>query len=268
MSFTLCTLNANGIRAAAKKGFSDWLERKKPDLLCLQELRAHVDQVPPGLVSPAGYNTFWQPAVKKGYAGAALLARPRVDAFTPGSGLDWSDDEGRVVRADLGPLTVVSMYLPSGSSGEERQERKFEFMNHVLGYTKKLLAKRPFVAVCGDLNIAHTELDIHNPKGNAKNSGFLPEERTWFSKWLRQGWVDVFRSLHEDEPGLYSWWSNRGQARAKDRGWRIDYVLASPALAERATRAWIDREAGLSDHAPVWVEFEGEARPGEAVLLD
>lgn len=254
--FTLCTLNANGIRAADKKGFRTWLKKGEPDYLCLQELRAWREQVPDEVRSPAGYSTRWLEAEKRGYAGVALYSREAADTYTGGTGLGWSDAEARFLRGDFGELSIASLYLPSGSSGPERQARKFEFMEHFFKQARGLLrSKRPF-AVCGDMNVAHTEIDIHNPRGNAKNSGFLPEEREWFTKLLKQGWVDVFRKLHPDEPGLYSWWSNRGQARAKDRGWRLDYVLCSPALAERAEEAWIERKAGLSDHAPVWVRFE------------
>jgi exodeoxyribonuclease-3 len=267
VTFTLCTLNLNGVRAAEKRGFSRWLKRTAPDLLCLQEIRAWPDQVPAEIVAPAGYSTRWLCAEKKGYAGVGLYSKPAVDAYVVGSGLEWGDAEARVLRADVGDVSIVSLYIPSGSSSPERLALKYEFLDHIFAYTRKLLKSGRPVAICGDLNIAHTEIDIHNPKGNAKNSGFLPEERAWFTKLLRQGWVDVVRAQHPDEAGLYSWWSNRGQARAKDRGWRLDYVLASPALAERATRSWIEKKADLSDHAPVWVEFEGDAPIGSGLTL-
>lgn len=255
-TFSVCTLNLNGIRSADRKGFPAWLDRHRPDYLCLQELRAWPEQVDHELISPAGYNSRWVNAKKKGYSGVAVYSKPAVDKYVEGTGLEWGDEEGRVLRADFPDLTVVSAYIPSGSSSEERQGMKYEYMDHFLGYTRKLLQLKRPVIVCGDVNIAHTELDIHNPKGNAKNSGFLPEEREWMTKLLRQGWVDVLRSLHPHEPGLYSWWSNRGRAREKDLGWRIDYVLASPDLAARARHGWIDKKAGLSDHAPVIIEFE------------
>lgn len=256
MSRTLCTLNVNGLRAAAKRGFGDWLARKRPDVLCLQEVRARPEQVSDELRSPAGYSTRWLWAEKRGYSGVALYSREAADAYLPGCGIDWADREGRVLRGDFGDEVIVSTYVPSGSSSEERQALKFSFLDAFPRFTRKLLKLDRPVALCGDVNIAHTELDIHAPKRNEKNSGFLPEERAWLTKLLRQGWVDVLRAQHPDEPGLYSWWSNRGQARAKDLGWRIDYVLMNPAFAERVTRAWIDKEAGLSDHAPVWVEYE------------
>jgi exodeoxyribonuclease-3 len=259
MKRTLCTLNINGIRAASKHGFEEWLERKSPDTLCLQEVRAWPEQVPDELRSPAGYSTRWLCAQKKGYSGVALYSREPADAYHEGCGIEWADEEGRVLRGDFGCETIVSAYVPSGSSSEERQKRKFGFLNDFPAYTRALLELGRPVALCGDVNIAHTELDIHAPKRNEKNSGFLPEERSWFSELLAQGWIDVLRAQHPDEPGLYSWWSNRGKAREKDLGWRIDYVLMNPAFAERVTGAWIEKEAGLSDHAPVWVEYEDEA---------
>lgn len=254
-SFTLCTLNLNGIRAAEKRGFSRWLERRKPDVLCLQELRAHEDQVPDELRSPAGYSARWCVAERKGYAGVGLYSRHAPDAYSVGTGLEWGDGEGRALRADFRDHSVVSLYVPSGSSSEARQERKFEYMEHLLPWMKELLREGRAIAVCGDVNVAHTEIDIHDPKRNSKNSGFLPEEREWLTKVLELGWVDVLRALHPGERGLYSWWSARGRAREKDLGWRLDYVLASPPLAARALESWIEKEAGLSDHAPVWARF-------------
>jgi exodeoxyribonuclease-3 len=255
VSFVLGTLNANGIRSAERRGFSRWLRRSAPDFLCLQELRAASEQVAPELHSPAGWNARWQSAEKKGYAGVGLLSRRAADRYAAGTGLDWGDREGRFLRADFGPLAVCSVYVPSGTSSEERLRRKLAWMEHFAPFAAELLARQELVALCGDVNIAHAEIDIHDPRGNAKNSGFLPEERAWLTRLLAQGWVDVVRALHPGVPGLYSWWSNRGRAREKDLGWRLDYVLASPALAARARRAWIEKRAGLSDHAPVLVEF-------------
>lgn len=252
---TLASLNLNGMRAAERRGFTEWLARTGPDVLCLQELRARPEQVAPEVACPAGYNTRWLPAEKPGYSGVALYSRVAADRYVVGSGLDWGDREGRVLRGDFDDLSAVSLYVPSGSSSEERQSAKYRYMEHLLGFTAGLLREGRAIALCGDINIAHREIDIHNPRGNAKNSGFLPEERSWFDELLAQGWVDVLREQHPDARGLYSWWSNRGRAREKDLGWRIDYILASPALAPRVTRAWIEKDAGLSDHAPVWVEI-------------
>jgi exodeoxyribonuclease-3 len=254
-AFTLTTLNCNGLRSAERRGLLRWLLRERPDVLCLQEVRAWPDQVPPELRCPPGYNSRLVCSGKKGYAGVATYSRPAPDRQSAGSGLAWGDEEGRVLRSEFGDVVIVNVYAPSGSSSPDRQILKFEYMEHLARFGRALLAEGRPVALCGDLNIAHTELDIHDPKSNAKNSGFLPAERAWFSRFLEDGWVDVLRRLHPDEPGHYSWWSNRGAARAHDKGWRIDYVLANAALAARAEQAWIDKRAGLSDHAPVHVRF-------------
>ncbi|MBN1587302.1 MAG: exodeoxyribonuclease III [Candidatus Omnitrophica bacterium] len=256
MSFTLCTFNVNGIRSAGRKGFSEWLKKHQPNYLALQEMRALPDQAPPEVAAPRDYCARWVPAERKGYSGVATYTRTEPLRYWVGSGLDWGDREGRVLRADFPDFTFVNVYIPSGSASGERLALKYEYAEHFLGYTRSLLDEGRPVALCGDFNVAHEEIDIHDPKGNAKNSGFLPEEREWLSRLLAQGWVDTFRALHPGVPGLYSWWSNRGRAREKDLGWRIDYILTTPDLAERASKAWIDKQAGLSDHAPVWVEFE------------
>lgn len=250
------TLNANGLRSAGRRGFSDWLGRTRPDLLLLQEVRALPEQLDDELLSPPGYNARWVCAEKKGYSGVTTLSREADRSHAIGTGLDWADSQGRFLRSDFEQLTTLNLYLPSGSSSEEAQERKDGFMDHFLSLAARLLEEERPMVLCGDFNIAHTEIDIHNPKGNAKNSGFLPHEREWFGELLALGWRDVLRELHPETPGLYSWWSNRGQARANDKGWRLDYVLASPSLADRAAEAWIDKSAGLSDHAPVLVRFE------------
>ena len=250
---TICSLNLNGIRSAEKRGFSRWLKRTQPDHLCLQELRATVDDVDDVLRSPAGYNTHWHSAVKKGYSGVALYTRSSAERTHRRTNFELCADEGRVLRADFDDLSVTSLYVPSGSSSPERLAIKYRYLDQLAGFTQALLDEHRPMALCGDFNIAHTAIDIHDPKGNAKNSGFLPEEREWFSKLLAQGWVDILRVLHPGERGHWSWWSNRGRAREKDLGWRIDYVLVSPELAPRVREAWIEKKAGLSDHAPVWI---------------
>jgi exodeoxyribonuclease-3 len=254
---TICSLNVNGIRSAERRGFSAWLRKRKPDVLCLQEVRATVEDVEDSLHSPKGYTSRWVSSAKKGYAGVALLSRERPARHVEGTGFRHCSDEGRAIRADLEDLSVVSLYVPSGSSSEERLAIKLEFLEHMLPYSERLLAEKRPIALCGDFNVAHTPLDLARPKQNEKNSGFLPEERAWFGRLLEQGWIDVVRALHPGKPGLYSWWSQRGRAREKDIGWRLDYVLASPQLAPRVTRAWIEKKAGLSDHAPVWVMVDG-----------
>lgn len=254
MTWTLTTLNVNGLRAATRKGFQGWLRQAAPDVLCLQELRVAAADMDDDHRAPDGWRSVQADAQKKGYSGVAVWSArpPRHSAI--GGGLGWADEEGRIARMDLDVGTVISVYLPSGSSGEARQAMKEEFMAWFLDWSRALLATGRPVALCGDLNIAHQEIDIHNPKANAKNSGFLPHERAWFSDLLALGWVDVFRAVN---PGRqeYSWWSNRGQARALNRGWRLDYVLASPALAAQAEAAWIEPTPNLSDHAPVSVRF-------------
>ena len=248
----ITTLNCNGLRAAEKKGFSAWLARTAPDVLCLQEVRAEERDVPPGLWKPAGWRTQWFPAEKKGYSGTAVWCREGVNAtFTVGTGRPRGDAEGRVVGVHLPQLDVWSMYLPSGSSSPERQAWKFDYMAHVMPWMRGMLASGRPALVCGDMNIAHTAMDIRNAKSNQKNSGFLPEERAWLDALVRLGWRDLFR---EANPSLeaYSWWSQRGNARANDVGWRIDHIWATPSLQVQSVQ--IEREAGLSDHAPVHAE--------------
>jgi exodeoxyribonuclease-3 len=252
---TVCTLNLNGIRSAGRRGFARWLRRARPDVLCVQELRAHESDVDDDLKRPAGWNARWESAAKKGYAGVGLYSRAAADRYVAGLPFEHCRDEGRALRADFGDLTVVSLYVPSGSAGPARQASKFRFLDEVRPWFDALLAEERAVLVCGDVNIAPAAIDLARPKANEKNSGFLPAERAWFAALLAAGWSDVVRDLHPGEPGLYSWWSNRGQARAKDIGWRIDHVLASPRAARRVTRAWIEKKAGLSDHAPVWIEL-------------
>ncbi len=254
--FTLASLNCNGLRSAERRGFLAWLASARPDVLCLQEVRAWPEQIEPGLRCPDGYNTRYVSGGKKGYAGVATFSRLPPDRHAQGTGLSWSDEEGRALRSDFGEVSIVNLYAPSGSSSPDRQLLKFAYMDHLLERSAALLAEGRQLAICGDFNVAPTELDIHDPKSNAKNSGFLPAEREWFARLLEQGWVDVVRALHPGVQGPYSWWSNRGAARAKNLGWRIDHVLCSPALAARAVDARVDTKASLSDHAPVIVRFE------------
>ena len=260
MAFTLSTLNLNGIRAAARNGFHGWLAEADPDVLCLQELRIQADQMlSPEHQPPPAYAAVQADAEKKGYSGTAVWSKLPVLGQGIGCAFEDADREGRVAWMDLqdaaGPLRVYSMYFPSGSSGDARQAAKERFLDHIGDWLQPHLDLGEAVAVCGDVNIAHTEQDIHNPKGNAKNSGFLPHERDWMTGFLGRGWVDVFRQQNPDA-ATWSWWSNRGQARALDRGWRIDYILASPALAARAQACWITgSEPAVSDHCAVNARF-------------
>lgn len=254
MRVKIVTLNVNGLRSADRRGFAGWLEAARPDVLCLQEVRADESSLEPRLWAPAGWRCGWNPAQQKGYSGTAVWVRDAHAAeFLVGTGHGRGDAEGRVVGARLGDVDVWSLYMPSGSAGPERQAWKFEYMTHIERWLDERLATGRPTLVCGDINIAHTEMDIRNAKGNQKNSGFLPEERAWMSAWFARGWQDLFRVANPDRVA-YSWWSNRGQARAKDVGWRIDYVVASPGVRVRS--AEIERTAGLSDHAPVAVEIE------------
>lgn len=249
------TWNVNGMRAALKKGFGDFLEQVGPDVLLLQEIRATPEQLPADWRAPEGWHVVWHPAEKLGYAGTAVLSRTPIEVLS--TGLGDGDPEGRVLRVATGGIEAVSVYLPSGSSKPEAQARKEVWMAAFAPWAAALVARDTPVVMGGDLNIAHTEQDIWNAKSNAKNSGFLPHERAWFTELLGQGWHDTLRAASGEVQGPYSWWSNRGQARAKDRGWRIDYLLTNPAATARVSGASVLREGGLvvSDHAPVSVDL-------------
>jgi len=256
--WTLTTLNVNGMRSAVRKGFAQWRARERMDVLCLQELRMQADQMDAAHRAPRGWQSTQVDAEKKGYSGVSVWSRLPVVGSGQGLGLDWADAEGRLTWLDvdapgLGTTRVISVYVPSGSSGEVRQAQKEAFLEYFLEHVDHLSAGQPTV-ICGDINIAHRKIDIHNPTGNKRNSGFLPHERAWLDRLLERGWVDVFRRVHPDLQ-VYSWWSNRGRARELDRGWRLDYQLATPDLADRAVDARIRRSAGLSDHAPVSVRY-------------
>jgi exodeoxyribonuclease-3 len=251
----IISFNLNGIRSAASKGALDWLKRQQADVICLQELKAQEDQITDDL-RLRGYHTYFNFAQKKGYAGVGLWSRVEPDKVYHGSGSREHDDEGRVLRADFGKLSVISLYLPSGSAGPHRQESKFRFMEHFLPMLKKLRRDGREYVLCGDWNIAHKEIDLKNWRSNQKNSGFLPEERQWLTQIFDElGWVDVFRRLN-DKPDQYTWWSNRGQAYAKNVGWRIDYQIATPGIAAKAIRERIYKDRKFSDHAPLIIDYD------------
>ena len=252
----IITANLNGIRSATDKGFFDWFGKQRADVLCLQETKAQREQLTGKDYFPRGWHAHFNDAqTKKGYSGVAVYAKREPDAVIDALGWAPFDHEGRYLELRFGKLSVVSLYLPSGSSGEERQTFKFQVMDWLTPMLKAWAKSNRQYVLCGDWNIAHKNIDLKNWRSNQKNSGFLPEERAWFDRLLEQGWVDVVRALHPGVPKLYSWWSNRGRARENDVGWRLDYVLATPKLAPRVSRAWIEKRAGLSDHAPVWVEL-------------
>ncbi|MDO5686060.1 MAG: exodeoxyribonuclease III [Neisseria sp.] len=246
--------NLNGIRSAANKGFLDYLARSAADIVCVQELKAQEQDMSADMKNPHGMHGIWHCADKRGYSGVAIYSRRAPDAVQIGLGLPEFDAEGRFLRADFGDLSVISLYLPSGSSSDERQNVKYAFLDAFFPLLEDLRETGRKVLVCGDWNIAHQNIDLKNWKGNLKNSGFLPEERAWLSRVLESGWVDVWRSLYPDVPG-YTWWSNRGQAYAKDVGWRIDYHMATPELARTAQAASIYKDEKFSDHAPLLVDY-------------
>ncbi|PIT47485.1 exodeoxyribonuclease III [Snodgrassella alvi] len=255
----IISANVNGIRSATSKGFIDYLAQAQADIVCVQELKAQEADMTEEMKHPLGMYGVWHTAVKRGYSGVAIYSKRKPDAIQ--IGLDWEDfdHEGRYVRADFGKLTVISLYLPSGSSSEERQQAKFSFLDKFLPVLRELQALQRDIVICGDWNIAHQNIDLKNWRGNLKNSGFLPEERQWLSRVINElGWVDIWRTLYPEIPG-YTWWSNRGQAYAKDVGWRIDYQLATPNLAACAQTAAIYKDKKFSDHAPLIVDYAYES---------
>jgi exodeoxyribonuclease III len=254
----IVSLNLNGIRSATSKGVLDWLAKSGADLVCLQELKAQTADMTAEMINPEGYYGYFHYAEKKGYSGVGIWSRRQPDSLVEGLGIADIDAEGRYIEARFGNLSVVSVYLPSGSSGPERQAAKFAFMGHFLPHLEALIASGREVVVCGDWNIAHTEKDIKNAKGNRKNSGFLPEECAWIGDlFVRVGWVDVYRNLYPDVEGDgYTWWSNRGQAYAKNVGWRIDYQIATPGIAAQARSGSVYKSQRFSDHAPLIVDYD------------
>ncbi len=256
----IITFNANGIRSATSKGFFDWFAAQDADVLCIQELKAHAHQIPDE-ACPEGYARYDHCAEKPGYSGVALYSRTVPDVVHLGLGsvdekTDWADmdAEGRYIQADFGKLSIISAYFPSGSSSDARQAAKMSFLERFLPHITCLKESGRDIILCGDINIAHRPIDLKNWKGNLKNSGFLPEERVWMDALLNAGFVDIFRSLYPEREA-YSWWSNRGAAREKDVGWRIDYHLCTPGIAAQARQVDIFRETFFSDHAPVTADF-------------
>lgn len=254
----IVSANLNGIRSADKKGFFNWLETMNADFVCVQELKAQEADLSEQMKAHAGLTGYFHYAEKKGYSGVGVYTRHQPDNVTVGLGVDWIDNEGRYLQLDFGNLSVVSLYLPSGSSGDERQQVKFDFLDVFMPHMEVLRQAGRDIVICGDWNIAHNEIDLKNWKGNLKNSGFLPEERAWMTDLLgRVGWKDVWRNLYPDAPG-YTWWSNRGQAYAKDVGWRIDYHIVTPSLLEQAQASSIYKDEKFSDHAPLIVDYDRE----------
>jgi len=254
----IISVNLNGIRSAWSKGVLQWCAAQQADVVCLQELKAQEGDLNPEMRQPAGLFAFYHYAEKKGYSGVGLWCRNAPDRVVEGIGNREFDAEGRYIRADFGRLSVISLYVPSGSSSPERQQAKFRFLDVFLPHLRALRAEGRDIVLCGDWNIAHKEIDLKNWKSNQKNSGFLPEERAWMSTVIDdQGWVDVYRRVHPETTGdAYTWWSNRGQARAKNVGWRIDYQIATPELGALARQASVFKEQRFSDHAPLTVDYD------------
>ncbi|MGD8385097.1 MAG: exodeoxyribonuclease III [Lysobacterales bacterium] len=259
----IISINTNGIRAAARKGFFTWMQQQQPDVVCIQETKAQLHQLSDPVFSPAGYERYFHDAKRPGYSGVAIYSRHQPDQVQHGIGWDVMDDEGRWLRADFGSLSVISLYLPSGSSKDERQQVKYETMDYLQPLLTDMAGHEREYIICGDWNIAHRKIDIKNWRGNQKNSGFLPEERAWMDELFGPvGWVDTFRLI---EPGeaQYTWWSNRGQAWANNTGWRIDYQVATPGIAARARAVDIYKAERFSDHAPLTIDYDYRIDEGE-----
>jgi exodeoxyribonuclease-3 len=252
----IISYNINGIRAAIKKNVVDWIKSVDADVICLQEVKAEISQIDTGIFEQLGYqHIYWNPAVKKGYSGVAVLSR------LPGSEVKYGIDnpkydiEGRAVAIDIGDINILNVYMPSGSSGEERQQYKYEWLADFASYVENYRKSKPNLVICGDYNICHQAIDIHNPVSNKNSSGFLPEERAWMSSFLDSGFTDAFRHL-DPSPHKYTWWSNRSGARQKNLGWRIDYHLVSEPLTDRLKRCVILDQVYFSDHCPVLLELK------------
>ena len=256
----IISYNVNGIRAAITKGFLDWLQHANPDVICLQEIKATEDQIPTDAITAAGYPyQYYFPAQKKGYSGVAILSKSKPDNIVYGTGIAHMDFEGRNLRADFGDLSIMSLYLPSGTNSE-RLDHKFKYMDDFQAYINTLKQTVPNLVIGGDYNICHQAIDIHDPIRNATVSGFLPEERAWLDAFMKSGFIDSFRHFNK-EPHQYSWWSYRANARNNNKGWRIDYNLVSESLRDRLQRAVILPEAKHSDHCPIVVEIEHKQTP-------
>lgn len=251
----IITYNVNGVRSAIKKGLLDWLGTDPADVICLQETKAVKDNIDYQLIEQLGYEQFWYSAQKKGYSGVVVFSKIKPQQVYYGNGLMQSDAEGRVIRLDFDDLTLINAYFPSGTSGELRQTYKYQWLDEFYDYLQELKKTRPNIIVCGDYNICHKPIDIHNPVSNKKSSGFLPEERAWMDKFFNLGFIDTFRHFN-DQPHQYSWWSFRANARANNKGWRIDYINTTSPLKDKLLKAQILPEIHHSDHCPVYLALD------------
>lgn len=250
----IITYNVNGLRAAVAKGLPEWIQSEQPDVICIQETKLQPEQYPADAFEQMGYHSYLFSAQKKGYSGVAILTKKQPDHIEYGMGIEEYDNEGRFIRADYGDLSIVSVYHPSGTSGDERQDFKMKWLDAFHGYVEELRKTRPKLVLCGDYNICHEPIDIHDPKGNAKNSGFLPEEREWMTRFLNTGYIDTFRSLNPDKQ-QYTWWSYRFNSRSKNKGWRLDYCLVTELMKPMLSQAYILNDAVHSDHCPAVLEI-------------
>jgi len=251
----IATYNVNGLRSAISKGFIDWLKATDPDMVCLQEIKIQPDQLDFNIFREIGYEPYLYSAQKKGYSGVAILSKHKPEHVQIGMEHDLYDFEGRCIRLDFGPWSLISVYFPSGSSGEERQAIKIEFLVYFKEYIRSLKKQREKLIICGDYNICHQAIDIHNPVSNARSSGFLPEERAWMQEFIEEGFVDTFRHLNKD-PHNYTWWTFRQGARSRNLGWRIDYAMITDDLTDKLRSAVILPDAIHSDHCPVLIEMD------------
>lgn len=252
----IISYNVNGIRAAIKKGFIDWLKTDPADVICLQEIKAAQTDIDLNLLEDLGFHHHWFSAQKKGYSGVAVFTKIKPDAISTGSGHELSDFEGRVIQLQFGDVRLINAYFPSGTSGDERQQYKYIWLKEMHDYLEVLKKENPKIILCGDYNIAHTEIDIHDPKGNKNTTGFLPDERTWLSNFLGSGWIDTFRHFNKD-PHHYSWWSQRfPSVRLNNKGWRIDYITVTQPLEKNLVSAAIMPDVKHSDHCPVFTEIK------------
>lgn len=252
----IISYNTNGIRAAIKKGFIDWLKTDPADIICIQETKAQEADVDMTEIEQLGFQHHWFSAQKKGYSGVCVLTKIKADKVFNGNGFELSDFEGRLIRLDFGDITLLNCYYPSGTSGSERQTYKYQWLQEFQGYVDDLKMKRKKIIICGDYNIAHKEIDIHDPKGNKNSSGFLPEERAWMDQFLASGFIDTFRHCNPTTTGAYSWWSQRfPSVRLQNKGWRIDYICVSKALEKQIKSANIFPDVKHSDHCPIYLEL-------------
>jgi exodeoxyribonuclease-3 len=253
----IISYNTNGIRAALKKGFIDWMKTSDVDIICLQETKANKEDVPYHDIEALGYETYWFSAQKKGYSGVAVFTKIKPDFVEYGHKVDQSDFEGRAIRLDFKDITLINAYFPSGTSGDERQAYKYQWLDEMFDYLNDLKKQRPNIILLGDYNIAHNPIDIHDPKGNKNSSGFLPEERAWMDKFLNSGWIDTFRYKYPDATGAYSWWSQRfPTVRLQNKGWRIDYICVTNTIENKIIDAGILPDVKHSDHCPIFLHLK------------